>query len=218
MSGLKYHLENCTCCFCRSKRGETKGKNNPMYGKKHKSISIAKNKLAHIGENSSHYIQKVKFICPYCQKVKYVTPKILKIKKYCSKKCKDNAGQSIQTKTAISNTLKSKYSSGKIISRKGMKGRKQSENTRKKISNSLQKYYGNDLKTMSYKRFRRYILKQRDCKCEQCGWCETRKDGFIPVELHCIDGNHDNRKSTNFIVLCPNHHSLTENYMFYGGK
>lgn len=60
---------------------------------------------------------------------------------------------------------------------------------------------------------RRYMLERADCKCERCGWCETNEHHPTPpLQLHHIDGNCLNNKEENLIILCPNCHSLTDNY------
>jgi 5-methylcytosine-specific restriction endonuclease McrA len=44
--------------------------------------------------------------------------------------------------------------------------------------------------------------------CEECGWAEESKDGYLPLELGHINGDrHDNRLE-NLRILCPNCHSL----------
>jgi len=45
-------------------------------------------------------------------------------------------------------------------------------------------------------------------RCEQCGWAEKTKTGYLPLELDHINGDrHDNRLE-NLRILCPNCHSL----------
>jgi len=49
-------------------------------------------------------------------------------------------------------------------------------------------------------------------KCEKCSWAKTTEDGYLPLELHHINGDrHDNRLE-NLRVLCPNCHSLEPAY------
>lgn len=51
----------------------------------------------------------------------------------------------------------------------------------------------------------------KEYKCEKCGnseWFGQR----LPIELHHIDGNHNNNRLENLIFLCPNCHSITDNF------
>ena len=60
---------------------------------------------------------------------------------------------------------------------------------------------------------RRYLLEKYNYKCEKCGWGEKNPySDTIPLEIHHIDGNCLNNKEENLQLLCPNCHSLTENF------
>ena len=60
---------------------------------------------------------------------------------------------------------------------------------------------------------RRYIFAKYDCKCQKCGWGEKNVNtGKVPLQIHHIDGNCKNNKEENLQLLCPNCHSLTENF------
>lgn len=62
-------------------------------------------------------------------------------------------------------------------------------------------------------RIRNYLLKKNNFKCEKCGWGEINPfTNKIALEIHHIDGDYTNNKEENLQVLCPNCHSLTENY------
>lgn len=64
----------------------------------------------------------------------------------------------------------------------------------------------------SYKLGRRLIkegLKEHKCEC--CGRT-TWLDQEIKLELHHINGNHDDNRLENLQLLCPNCHSYTDNY------
>ncbi len=51
-------------------------------------------------------------------------------------------------------------------------------------------------------------------RCSECGWNERHPiTGQVPLTVQHIDGNWRNNREENLILLCPNHHSLTENYM-----
>lgn len=60
---------------------------------------------------------------------------------------------------------------------------------------------------------RNYLLQKHNYRCEKCGWGEinqfTKK---VPLQIHHIDGNSENNTEDNLQVLCPNCHSLTENF------
>ena len=60
---------------------------------------------------------------------------------------------------------------------------------------------------------RRYIFEKYEYKCAECGWSKINKHtNSLPLEVHHIDGNSDNNKENNLILLCPCCHSLTRNY------
>ena len=65
------------------------------------------------------------------------------------------------------------------------------------------------------KRIRRYMLEKAGYKCEKCGWAGINlRTHQSPLEVHHIDGDYRNNTEENLQVLCPNCHSLTENYKF----
>lgn len=48
-------------------------------------------------------------------------------------------------------------------------------------------------------------------KCEICQ-NEFWNDKQIPLEIHHIDGDHNNKKIENILMVCPNCHAQTDNY------
>lgn len=67
----------------------------------------------------------------------------------------------------------------------------------------------NDIKTA----VKNYLFKIHNNSCEKCGWHETNKfTGRIPLQIHHIDGNCMNNRPENLQLLCPNCHSLTDNF------
>lgn len=60
---------------------------------------------------------------------------------------------------------------------------------------------------------RDYILTRDGYTCVRCGWCEVHPLSKVPpVQVHHIDGNYRNTDESNLETLCPNCHSLTENF------
>jgi hypothetical protein len=58
-----------------------------------------------------------------------------------------------------------------------------------------------------------YLFEKNKNKCEKCGWGEVNPHtGKIPLQVHHIDGDCTNNREENLQLLCPNCHSLTENY------
>lgn len=60
---------------------------------------------------------------------------------------------------------------------------------------------------------RKYFFIKFNSACQKCGWSEINpKTGRIPLVLHHVDGDASNNSESNMELLCPNCHSLTENY------
>jgi 5-methylcytosine-specific restriction endonuclease McrA len=60
---------------------------------------------------------------------------------------------------------------------------------------------------------REYLLEKTNHQCSSCGWNRVNPStGKSPLEIDHVDGDCSNNKEENLRVLCPNCHSLTENY------
>lgn len=60
---------------------------------------------------------------------------------------------------------------------------------------------------------RRYLFEKYNSSCQECGWNIVNKyTNKVPLQIHHIDGDCTNNKEENLQLLCPNCHSLTENY------
>lgn len=60
---------------------------------------------------------------------------------------------------------------------------------------------------------KKYLLEKFNHRCAKCGWHEINEyTGRIPLEVHHLDGNWKNNNEDNLVILCPNCHSLTNNY------
>jgi len=58
---------------------------------------------------------------------------------------------------------------------------------------------------------RKILIKERGNRCEKCGIIDWLG---IPlgIEMHHIDGDRTNNSKTNLVLLCPNCHSITDNF------
>jgi len=60
---------------------------------------------------------------------------------------------------------------------------------------------------------RRYLLTKANYSCSLCGWHKkNRTTGTCPLEVDHLDGDSENNRENNLLVLCPNCHSLTPNF------
>ena len=66
---------------------------------------------------------------------------------------------------------------------------------------------------LGYLFIRDYLKKIHDNKCELCGWGkENEYTGIVPLQVHHINGDCTDNHIENLQLLCPNCHSLTENF------
>ena len=60
---------------------------------------------------------------------------------------------------------------------------------------------------------RKYLLEKYNNKCQKCGWSEINPfTNKVPLHVHHKDGDCTNNNEDNLELLCPNCHSLTENF------
>lgn len=58
-----------------------------------------------------------------------------------------------------------------------------------------------------------YLREKYHNSCQLCGWNQVNKfTGLVPLQIHHIDGDCMNNAEENLQLLCPNCHSLTENF------
>ncbi len=86
-----------------------------------------------------------------------------------------------------------------------------------KLGRKSEKRYLPITELKSWGKIRKRIFEERGRICEKCGWCEQNPfNGIVPVQVDHINGDSKDHRMENLIVLCPNCHSMTEHYMFYG--
>lgn len=79
---------------------------------------------------------------------------------------------------------------------------------------TLQKILQNELSPDSIKKNLKDLLFEFNLKQRQCENCKltTWMDQDIPLQIHHIDGNHNNNLIENLQILCPNCHAQTDTY------
>jgi transposase-like protein len=77
---------------------------------------------------------------------------------------------------------------------------------------SASKYLGTN-KSIQSSKLKDKLIKEgiKENKCESCGITEWMGKP-ITLQLHHINGNHSDNRLENLQILCPNCHSLTDNY------
>lgn len=146
--------------------------------------------------------------CPTCKKKFWVQKSALKNINYCSKDCYYQSIKNINKekyyicKNCGKNYLIQKNASGKFCS-------KECE-FEYKIKQSDKIIENNNL--VSKTAMKNYLLRHYNkCMNPNCKW--DWNNGNNPIlEMHHIDGNHLNNTLSNCVLLCPNCHSLTDNY------
>ena len=120
------------------------------------------------------------------------------------------------SKTEIARQLKCKqetlnrYLDKMGIQYSGNQGRKGVERASNELS--LEEYLATS-KDIQTNKVRNKILKEglKPHRCECCGLTEWMGKP-IPLELHYIDGDRTHNELSNYQLLCPNCHAMTENY------
>jgi hypothetical protein len=60
---------------------------------------------------------------------------------------------------------------------------------------------------------RKYLFSEFNNKCQKCNWGEINEETkSVPLQIHHIDGDCKNNQRNNLQILCPNCHSLTNNF------
>ena len=77
-----------------------------------------------------------------------------------------------------------------------------------KYENSL-----SDFNTHTWSTIKDKLFEEREYKCECCGITEWNGKS-IKLQVHHIDGNHNNNTRSNLMILCPNCHSQTDNWTY----
>ena len=113
--------------------------------------------------------------------------KIKKVDKFCL-----NCGKKIKKYTYCNNTCSAEYKKKQIFIK--------IENCEFSFKN-IEKW------------IKLYLIHKYGEKCMECGWNKKHTiTGKVPIQMNHKDGNSENNSLDNLELLCPNCHSLTENY------
>ena len=77
-----------------------------------------------------------------------------------------------------------------------------------KYENSL-----TDFGTHNWITIKELLFQEREYRCECCGITQWNEKP-IKLQVHHIDGKHNNNVRNNLMILCPNCHSQTENWTY----
>lgn len=152
--------------------------------------------------NLPHKQEKITNKCLNCGK------EIKSSSKFCSHSCAASFNNSIRFKKV----KKCKYCGSPIEGRKTFCDSECFKKFRKE--KSINEWKSGERKSEYTSDFiREFLFKKNNNKCEKCGWSEVNPyTGKIPLQVHHIDGDCTNNSEENLQLLCPNCHSLTENF------
>lgn len=74
-----------------------------------------------------------------------------------------------------------------------------------------------DFGVINWRDVKEKIFQERPYQCEECGISEWRGQKII-LQVHHIDGDRSNNTRNNLKILCPNCHSLTQNWCHKNNK
>ena len=191
--------------------GKTNKEIGLIFNKKPDTIGVKLKRLGLIRNKKNNYRENI--VCNCCSKT--FVALISENRKYCSSTCAAKVNnQNVSRRKTIT---KKCIECGDLISpnNKDFCSRKcRTINKEKHYFINIEKgVYVFNTKQTEEKWVKKYLIKKHGEKCIKCGWCEKHLiTNNIPIQMNHIDGNSDNNKLNNVELLCPNCHSLTENY------
>lgn len=141
-------------------------------------------------------------ICKYC-KNKFLI-RADKTQKYCSKECRSNDHTTLVKCETCGKEFKKRNSHLKNSKNKKYFCCRNCKDTAQRIGGCcpeiMPPHYGS---SQGREKYLNIIRTTPNCKCVGCG--ENRK--FL-LEIHHIDGNHNNNEEDNFEIVCANCHKI----------
>ena len=164
------------------------------------------NSIIHLKEWHEHCVKQYMKSPKICNRCNEIIPYEKRRNKYCSKRCAALSNNKLFPRTHNGVPFPNCKKCGKKLKHHGnfckeCKGLMHEE----KIINC------GDFGHPVLSTVRRYLIKIRGYKCEQCK--NSIWDGKpIPLDTHHINGNSGDNRLENLKLLCPNCHSLTDNF------
>lgn len=143
----------------------------------------------------------------------------LKNGKWC---CEISRNKCPELRRKNSEGLKKAYKEGKMDAKEIYENKSQEAKQRMIHTYPLKKK--EDIEDSSFvssdtiKKMTEYKMIDLEHKCSECGNTGEWNGKKLRLELHHIDGNHNNNKIENLTFLCPNCHSQTHNYRFRNSR
>ena len=148
-----------------------------------------------------------------CQKCCAIIPYEKRVNKYCSRSCAASVNNLGVRRHGCHNDRGVENCLNCGVALVGKRGRKYC--SRRCASEHRWQYskeaIARDPNSVHIQTLRRFIMEERDSKCEKCGGAVWFGEP-MPLELHHIDGNHKNNDFNNLMLLCPNCHALTPTF------
>lgn len=146
--------------------------------------------------------------CGTCKKKIYRKRKQLREKNFCSRICLANSRKKIRG-LCIKCDNQLEKNQTKYCSHKCQHQTQKEEAVRKWVSGEWSGMAKNEISEI----IRNWLFEKYERKCQKCNWAEiNHKTKKVPVQINHIDGNWQNNRPENLEILCPNCHSLTDNF------
>jgi len=172
-----------------------------------RTVQIKLNKLGYISNKRKHIINN----CLQCGDEIETT--IGENKHFCSKSCSasyNNVRRKKLKKTKICKNCGNLINGKNIYCNNICQNEYQRNQIFKKIELGIFQLKNKETES---KWLKKYLIEKHGNKCMKCGWGEVHLiTGKVPIQINHIDGHMENNKLNNVELLCPNCHSLTENF------
>jgi len=169
-----------------------------------RSVQVKLNKLGYKSYNRNNITNN----CLYCGNIIETT--VSKNKRFCTKSCSASYNNKKRKKKNFCKNCSNLINSKNIYCNNTCQNEYQRKQIFKKIESN--EFYLENKETES-KWLKRYLIENDGEKCIKCGWNKINPiTGNVPIQINHKDGNMENNILNNVELLCPNCHSLTENF------